>query len=427
MSPKFLRKRYNHGRLFLRKRSRFVSRKISTLLFEGSPLPVDRLSLYRRNRVYYWLSEKCNRSGWRIFFVSALFLFGPAAILNLLNGTAINLHLTSIAQRVLSFVGISVRSADQTRSYPLVPFFSDYGTMIFLSLLYPIHTVILLKFWDSIPVVFERLYDEGIIPLSDSARLGMIREFNSRFNNRVHKLSAFLISTAFTSWIYLYGRSQLEWWGSVSYGVWGFLAYIIVSLCVWYQLFLHNHKGLMAISLIRRVFHGQRINLDLYHPDKHYGLASLARVLMLIYATTVIHTISLYVVLQFGFLHPKFDFMLVILISFFIVFVPIFHIGPYLLLRRHINGLIAGELTRIRALLRQNYQVLQSMKSKGASEIHPSVQNIWLLNHLYETIDTMPRHPYPMKRLRLALFSYVLPLVPIGLKFYEMLLNNPKP
>jgi hypothetical protein len=298
--------------------------------------------------------------------------------------------------------------------------------MIFLSVLYPVHTVVLLRMWDSIPIMFKQLTDDGIIPLSDSVRLDIIREFNARFNNRLHKLSALLIATVFTSWIYVYGRGGMDWWGRGLYGVWGFLGYVIVSLCVWYQLFLLNHKAIMLISLFKRVL-GANVNLDLYHQDKHYGLAGIAKTLMIHYTTTVIHTVSLFVILQFGFLHSRFDFLLFILISFFVVFVPVFHVGPYLLLRRHISQLIGSELLRIRSLLKRNYEDLTNVKSKATAESHESLENTWLLNQLYETIDAMPRHPYPTKRLRLALLSYVLPLVPLGLKLYEVWYNKPKP
>jgi hypothetical protein len=397
--------------------------KLLGKLFRQPALPDDTLTLYRTNRFYYWLSHTFNGSGLHIFGFVALFLFGVPALLNVLNGTAVNL---AISQRLASIpllgtISAALLSTDPDKLNIQLPFFLDRGMIIFLLLLYPAHTVLLLRFWDTIPILFKKVNEDGTLLLPDPLRVSIIRVFNARVNNRTQKLLALGIAIACTSWIYFYGRAQMDWWGKTQYGPLGVIAFAVPILFIWYQLFLHNLKGIATIKFFREVFRREYLNLDLYHADGCYGLGGLLpRALMTNYLTTLIHMASVYVILQFGFIHKQFDLFLLILLTIFLIFVPLFHLLPYFLIRRQICELIEGELSRIRQLARKNYEIIRSSDGSSADYLQ-AVQNIGALQQLHERIDSMKRHPYGTSRIRVAIFSYVLPLVPIGFKFYDIL------
>jgi hypothetical protein len=217
---------------------------------------------------------------------------------------------------------------------------------------------------------------------------------NSRFNSHGLNLLAAILSVLIGRWLILARSHHILWWGSPTVSRIGYCTAVYVATIVWYQLLLHNFKGITATILSWQVF-TRGVELDPFHADGVYGLGDIAQLLLLAYATTLIHCMAVLALWRGHFFNTNDSAVLLFIPFFFVVFIPLFFAVPYTILRRAIKA--------SKRSLRQ--------RARSAAGWPPSDNNLVPLLLADRLVDELPNHPFSRRMIAISTCGYALQII----------------
>lgn len=379
----------------------------------------SHLIVYRRNIFYYWIGKQ---PYYKVLLTSAGFLFLIPFILNLVNKSAFS------PTPLLDYSVIILRLKNGTPDQSVfLPFSEDYAIIFFTLLLYPLHTLIVVRIWDNISKALHSLVNDAVVLVDEAKLKAIIKNYNFHFNRRYYNGIALLISIIPTVWIYSYARNQIEWWGRIDHGYGGFVAYNLISIAIWYQLLQHNLKGIIVMSLMRKIFGGQETELrpDIFHEDDFHGFACVEKIFALGYATTLIHIASLYLALHFHYITRDLNVILIAIIAIFVVFVPVFIVFPFFKLASVIKKYRNKEIIRVKKIITSSYLSVQAKADRNqmADVSSQELQTLAVFVRLYEILKNLKTIPFTRNRILGMVALYTVQISVVVIKLLDLIKN----
>lgn len=341
------------------------------------PVPPDRLRVMFANRIY----DRLARQGYSFIVVItlAVLLVLPCGVLPLVRlfRGPLTAHLS---------------------------FYSDYHILFMLACLAPAHTVVVITLWRRLETTFQGLIDSGQLTWDPVDLKRFVTRFNYWFNFRILNVVALILAALMSRWLVISRSMHMAWWGSPHVDSVGFWFILAMATVVWYQLFQHNFKGIVAVVLMRSVFR-RGVRLQPFHSDGVYGLGNIAALLLLAYATTVIHCLAILTLWSGKFFTTHDLTLLLVFSAFFIVFVPVFFAIPSIVLRR---ATLAFKDT-LRHQLRRGVQWPPT---------DAQVFRVFLIDHV---VDALPGHPFSRRIMIVSASGYLLQLVSALISVFQMI------
>jgi hypothetical protein len=305
-----------------------------------------------------------------------------------------------------------------------ITFVKDYGMIVILLVLYPVHSLMVVCLWESISSSVLSFFAEGTLRASEDTRRTFFAHYNRLFNSRAINMVSFTMASGFTILMIVSGRNGIGWWGQLQYGTLGFLGFVYACLIIWYQLVLHNLKGIIAIVMMRNLFGSGRyeIHLNPFHRDHYYGLGNLERILLLVFATTIIHTTSVMIAISCGLFHRTLDPLLIAIVVIILVFVPVFIVYPVKFISMMVKQIKQKELDLIGRRLDAFYgQLMERIRSGQLEKMTGAEYRCTdLLISAYSAFSKIRSFPFSNKRLVFMSALYIGQVCIVGLKLYQL-------
>lgn len=306
-----------------------------------------------------------------------------------------------------------------------ISFIEDIPNVIFFLFLYPLHTIIVLKLWCTIQEVFRQWKADDIIRISPTSYARIKDEFNLKFNS--HKVNgiALFLAVCFAL-LFHYLRHDLDWWGNLRHGFLAAFSFLFPVSLIWYQLLLHNFKGIISLKLLQKcVNSSEEFRLQVYHFDGAYGYAKFEKITILIFLTSLIHMISIYLMWCFNYIPMGIEYVYFFFLIVFIIFGPLFWFYPVYLTHKQIKKRKELRLMTIYKISKKYDQKLEHLLHSGDEEqiakitnMLSSIQNVY---NFASKISTWPLSYFGRKAL---IIPYILQVISICLSGYFLFKNK---
>jgi hypothetical protein len=301
-----------------------------------------------------------------------------------------------------------------------VSLLDDYGALAILLVLFPVHSMLFLSLWSRLGGCLAKLRSDGMIDIEERDYKEWVARYQSAFSSRASNLIAILGAIFITLCLFTESHGHKEWWGGISAPSLGIAAFSYASLFIWYQLLLHNIKGIVASRIALDIL-SSVLRPQLFHSDGAYGLRQVARFLSLAVGTTVIHSLAILALVFDGFLLVGTDPLFVILLVAFLLFVPWFFLFPAFAMRRQVSHARNEYLLEITRDLHRAFRLPRKPDSL------PALLELQALLSIRESLDGLPRHPFPRFYIRMGALGYGLQVVSASITIWLLFHPSPAP
>jgi hypothetical protein len=292
--------------------------------------------------------------------------------------------------------------------------YRDINLLLLLGVLCPAHTVLALQSWLQIDRTFAQLHRDGVLAASTANVLHLKESFNRRFNSHTTNWRAFTASLAIAFYLIASRSSAMLWWGHPLVSRYGYYCALFVATACCYQLALHNHKGVVGVRLFWAVVQ-QGLKLDFRHEDGVYGLGGIARTCLVGYGTTLIQSIALVLMWRAHFFSSRLDVALLFMLSFFVVFGPMFYVVPLLVLRSQIQV--------YKAQMRRELLLQRAGGWSPGVGVSPgdSANTVGWLLCVDRSIRALPDHPFSSGIILIGSSGYALQVLSAAITIIQVI------
>jgi len=377
----------------------------------------------------YWRISRIFRTTLSRFAFFFFVLFIIPFTLNALNRTLID---TSWQGRCKSIVGVSllcdVLSFFPISSQPVhMPFLSDVCALIICGILYPIHSVVVLKIFEAASETLQDQYQSGVLKLRQIEYEKILSWYDVRFANCLTVLIPMFFSGYF-AWKSCLWRSNIQCWAHPSYGSFGFIAYIFVFFVILHQFILLNTKGILLVHLFYKIYSKPRLvlNLRLFHEDECYGVKKIGDIILLVYITNTIHALTIYLLADYNYFPLNVDVLLFLLFTY-LVLGPLYIVFPIRVIHYQMKLFKKEQLKQLNIRFQAYVKVLMNQSLTNPQMLGQISETVDYGKELREYWDLIARmKTFPFALIKTSVFGLTMYVLQIGAITLELLASFPR-